>query len=80
MYIYINVFDSDFTCANTLGIGYATCVLSGFRRFFSCVLTVGISQTKSMSTKNPKLGKNTFSIQDTVQRSSTYVYRCFFEP
>ena len=31
--------------------------LSGFRRIFSCVLTVGISPTKSMSTKTPKLGE-----------------------
>ena len=70
---FLNVFDSNYILVQAVGVPY---VLEWLLGFFSCVLTVGISPTKSMSTKNPKLGNtffNTIYIY-TIQRSSTCVY------
>ena len=55
----INVFDSDYLCK------YWEChmCLMCFLGVFSCVLTVGISPTKSMSTKNTQLGKTDLQLQ-----------------
>ena len=40
----------------------------------SCVLTVCISQTKSMSTKNPKLGKIMLQYKILLKGQDIYVY------
>ena len=45
--------------------------------FFSCVLTVGFSPTKSMSTKNPKLGKTDRQLQIRF-KGQVYVYIYIF--
>ena len=55
---YKSVFDPDYTLAKTLGVTY---VFEWIWAVFFCVLTVVISPTKSMSTKNPKLVKTLFS-------------------
>ena len=44
----------------------------------SCVLTVGISPTKSMSTKNPKLGKIMLQYKILLKGQDIYVYIYLF--
>ena len=56
---YYNVFNSDYLCKHWVCHMCLMCFLG----VFSCVLTVGISPTKSMSTKNPKLGKTDLQLQ-----------------
>jgi len=45
-----------------------------FLEVFSCVLTVGISPTKSMSTKSPKLGKTFLKFQIRFNSGCIYIY------
>ena len=63
--------DSEYLC-KTLGVPN---VIDLFLEALFCVLSVGISPTKSMSTKNPELGKTDrqFQIQFKGQ-VSMYIY------
>ena len=62
------------------------CLIEWFLGVLFCVLTVGISPTKSMSTKNPKLGKIMLQytyvhmyIFSVYSSSLTYIYLQFSE-
>ena len=54
------------------------CLIEWFLGVWSCVLTVGISPTKSMSTKNPKLGKIMLQYKILLKGQDIYVYTYIF--